>query len=276
MIHDIGIVDTKKIISAINDTYSVDFSGYALTALKRRVLKVMNENNYSSIVDFIHRLENEPQLFEKYLSEGLVDTTEMFRDPSFWRDLRDIHMPELIKAHGNIKVFIPGASSGDDVYSFMILLKESGLTNKVKVLVTGISQIRLETLTNGVSYDMRKMENSDANYKRFSEDGELSNYYIVDNNRAVMDITLLSGVETKKHNLVQDEPIIGNHLILYRNRMIYFNSTTQDKVSQTLFDSLAVGGILCIGIKESIDGAATSRKMHCLNPVEKVYKKRSV
>ena len=129
MINDIGIVDTKKIIAAISDTYSIDFSSLALTAFKRRVLKVMNEHNYSSIVDFIHRIENDRNLFEKYLSEGMIDTTEMFRDPSFWRDLRDIHLPTLYKTHGKINVHIPGVTSGDDVYSFMILLIESGFTN---------------------------------------------------------------------------------------------------------------------------------------------------
>ena len=97
MIHDIGIVDTKKIIAAINDKYDIDFSGYALTSFKRRILKVMNDNNYSSVVDFINRLETDPRLFEKYLSEGLVDTTEMFRS-HLERDLRDVYLPELLKS----------------------------------------------------------------------------------------------------------------------------------------------------------------------------------
>lgn len=275
MINDIGIVDTKKIIAAISDTYSIDFSSLALTAFKRRVLKVMNDHNYSSIVDFIHRIETDPKLFDKYLSEGLVDTTEMFRDPSFWRDLRDIHLPDLLKGHGNLRVMIPGVSSGDEVYSFMILLKETGLTSKVWVLVTSLSQLRLDTLKNGVSYDLRKMENSEANHKRFSGSFELSDYYKVENNKALMDSALLEGVEFKKNSFLHDEPITGQHLILYRNRMIYLNATLQDKIGQKLFDSLITGGILCVGAKESIDAAPFSRKLVCLNPVEKIYKKRS-
>ncbi|HPW65790.1 MAG TPA: CheR family methyltransferase [Salinivirgaceae bacterium] len=276
MIHDIGIVDTKKIIAAINDTYNIDFSGYALTSFKRRILKVINENNYSSVADFINRVETEPKLFEKFLSEGLVDTTEMFRDPSFWRDLRDVYLPELIKVHSNIKVLIPGISSADDVYSLMILLKESNLQDKVKVLATSLSQLRLDDLDGKMSYDVRKMENSEGNYKRFTEDTEISNYYTTESNKVIMDSTLLKGVETKKHNFVQDDPIPGHHLILYRNRMIYLNATTQDRVCQTLFDSLVVGGIFCIGSKENIDGSPISRKLTCLNPLEKIYKKRNV
>jgi len=276
MIHDIGIVDTKKIIATINDTYDIDFSGYALTAFKRRILKIMNENNYSSVVDFISRLETEPKLFERYLSEGLVDTTEMFRDPSFWRDLRDVYLPELIKVHANIKVLMPGLSSADDVYSLMILLRESNLKNKVEVLATSLSQLRLDDLNSNLPYDVRKIENSEGNYKRFTENAELSNYYTIENNKVIMDSTLLEGVETKKHNFVQDDPIPGHHLIIYRNRMIYLNSTTQDRVCQTLFESLAVSGLFCIGSKENIDGSPISRKLICLNPMEKIYKKRSV
>lgn len=273
MIHDIGIVDTKKIIAAINDKYDIDFSGYALTSFKRRILKVMNDNNYSSVVDFINRLETDPRLFEKYLSEGLVDTTEMFRDPSFWRDLRDVYLPELLKAHSNIKVLMPGISSADDVYSLMILIKESNLQDKVKVLATSLSQLRLDDLNNNVSYDIRKMENSEGNYKRFTDSNEISNYCTTEGNRVIMDRTLLEGVETKKHNFVQDDPIPGHHLILYRNRMIYLNATTQDTVCQTLFDSLVIGGIFCIGSKENIDSSPISRKLTCLNQIEKIYKK---
>lgn len=274
MIHDIGIVDTKKIISAINEAYAVDFSGYALTAFKRRVLKVMNDNNYSSIVDFIHRMSNDPKLFEKYLSEGLVDTTEMFRDPSFWRDLRDIYIPDLVKTHGTIRVLIPGVTSGDEVYSFMILLREAGFINKVKILATGLSQIRLDNIQKGYSYDMRKIEISEANYKRFSDSVDFSNYYKVDNNKVIMQAKIVEGLETKKYSFVQSSPMSGYHLILYRNRMIYLNATLQDKVSQNLFDSLVIGGILCFGAKEYIDNAPFARKLAVLNQVEKVYKKR--
>ena len=275
MINDIGIVDTKKIISAISETYSIDLSSLALTAFKRRVLKVMNDHNYSSIVDFIHRLETDPRLFEKYLSEGLVDTTEMFRDPSFWRDLRDLHLPELYKTFGTIKVHIPGVSSGDEVFSFMILLKEAGFLNKTKVLVSSLSQLRLDSIRAGAMYDIRKMENSEANHKRFSGSFELSDYYKVENNKAVMNVDLLEGVEFKKYSYLLDEAITGQHLILYRNRMIYLNATLQDKIGQKLFDSIVAGGILCIGAKESIEVAPFSKKLTCLNPVEKIFKKRS-
>ncbi len=274
MITDIGIVDTKKIIATIAENYGIDFSNLALTAFKRRLIKVMNDYNFSSVVDFIHKIETDPRLFEKYLSEGMVDTTEMFRDPSFWRELRDIYIPELIKTFGNIRVHIPGVSSGDEVYSLMILLKETKLNDKVSVLVSSLSQLRLDAIRNGASYDLRKMENSDANYKRLNENGELSNYYRTENNKVVLDASLVAGVEFLKGSYIKDLNEKGFHLVLYRNRMIYMNSTLQDQVVQKLFDSLVVGGILCIGAKENIETSPEAKKMLCLNPNEKVYKKR--
>ncbi|MDD2563973.1 MAG: hypothetical protein PHU27_07155 [Salinivirgaceae bacterium] len=275
MINDIGIVDTKKIIAAINDAYSIDFSSLALTAFKRRVLKVMNDHNYSSIVDFIHRLENDAQLFGKYLSEGMIDTTEMFRDPSFWRDLRDVHLPNLFKTYGKINVHIPGVTSGDDVYSFVILLKESGFLNKTKIIVSSLSQLRLDAIKNGAIYDIRKMENSEANHKRFSGSFELSDYYSIESNKAIMNSELVENIEFKKYSYLQDSPLTGQHLILYRNKMIYCNATLQDKIGQKLFDSLLTGGILCVGSRENIETGPFARKLLTLNSVEKIYKKRT-
>ncbi|HON18448.1 MAG TPA: CheR family methyltransferase [Salinivirgaceae bacterium] len=275
MINDIGIVDTKKIIATVAETYSLDLSNLALTALKRRILKVLNDYNYTSVVDFVHKIETDPRLFEKYLSDGMVDTTEMFRDPSFWRDLRDIHLPELIKTFNNIKVHIPGISSGDEVYSLMILLKEAKLTNRVSVTVSSLSQLRLDALKAGAQYDFRKMENSDANYKRFNEAAELSNYYKTENNKVIMDASLVDSVEIIKGSYLKDLDLSGFHLVIYPNRMIYFNSTLQDKVVEKLVDSLVVGGLLCVGVKENIEGAVSAKKLLCLNTNEKIYKKRT-
>lgn len=274
MIYDIGIVDTKKVISAINEVYQIDFSNFALTAFKRRLLYVLNENNYTSIVDFISNIENNQLLFDQYLSQGLIDTTEMFRDPSCWRDLRDKYLKDLAK-NKELKVLIPGVTSGDDLYTLLIVLKEEGLLNDVKIVATSLSEIRINQIIHGGMYDQKKIEIGEANYKRFSDRGSLSDYYSMEGTKVKMNSDLLKNVEFKKYSFLSDAPISGFQLVLYRNRLIYYNPTQQEVVVDKLMKSLQVGGLICIGSKESIESSACYTKLTVLNEEEKIYKKRT-
>lgn len=274
MIYDIGIVDTKKVISVIKEVYDIDFSGFALTAFKRRLLYVMNENNYSSIVDFISNIENNQLLFEKYLSQGLIDTTEMFRDPSSWRELRDKHLTDLYK-NREFKVLIPGVTSGDDLFTLLILLKEADMFKHAKVLATSISDLRLEQIKKGGLYDLKKMEIGEANYKRFSDTSSLSAYYTVEGVKAKMNSDLLENVELKKYSFLTEEALKGYHLTIYRNKLIYYNPSLQDKIIEKLIKSTLLGGIMCVGSKESLENTSYFSKLNTLNKEEKIFKKRS-
>jgi len=274
MIYDIGIVDTKKVIGAIKEVYGIDFSGFALTALKRRLLFVMNENNYSSIVDFISNIENNQLLFEKYLSQGLIDTTEMFRDPSSWRELRDKYLPDLYK-NREFKILVPGVTSGDDLFTLLILLKEAGILTDAKVVATSLSELRLEQIKNGGLFDLKKIEIGEANYKRFTDTSSLSAYYSVEGVKARMNSDLLENVELKKYSFLTDEALKGFHLVIYRNRMIYFNPSLQDAVTDKLIRSTLLGGIISIGSKESLETTSYMSKLNVLNKEEKIYKKRA-
>jgi len=274
MIQDIGIIDTKKIISSIKEFHNFDFSDYSLTTFKRRVVKVANLLNYTNIADFISQIENEA-VFNKIIDEISIDTTEMFRDPPMWREIRDKFIPELYKDR-NFKVWFPEISSGDEVFSLAIVLKEAGLLDKTKIIVTGMSQRKLDMIKNGGQYEVKKIESNEANYKRYSDQFELSNYYKIQNNKIQFDDSLLKGVEFQKHNLLNDKTPGSFRMIIYQNKMIYYNQTLQDKLASKIVDSLMPGGILFIGNKETLDTSGVNKKLILVNPEEKIYKKRVI
>jgi chemotaxis protein methyltransferase CheR len=274
MIYDIGIVDTKKVIAAIKEIYNLDFTNFALTAFKRRLLYVLNENNYSSIVDFISNIENNQLLFEQYLSQGLIDTTELFRDPSCWRDLRDKYIKDLYK-NRDFKILVPGISSGDDLYTLLILLKEEGMLDHAKVTALSLSDIRIRQVQNGGLYDMKKIEIGEANYKRFSDKASLSEYYTLEGTKAKMHEELLKNVTFNKYSFLQEEALQGFHLVLYRNRLIYLNPNLQDTLVAKLVKSTLLGGIVCVGGKETLEISSSFAKLTTLNAEERIYKKRS-
>ncbi|NOZ47950.1 MAG: hypothetical protein GXO79_14405 [Chlorobi bacterium] len=274
MIQELGIIDTKKIISAIQEYHNFDFSNYSLTTFKRRILKVVNQLGFLNIADFISNL-NDIQLFEKIINEITIDTTEMFRDPPVWRELRDKYLPELYK-NRDFKIWFPEISSGDEIFSLAIVLKEIGLLNNTKILVTGLSNKKINLIKNGGVFDIKKMEISEANYKRYSGKFQLSNYYKLQNNKIIFNSDLIKGIVFKQQNLINDKSPGNFRMIIYRNKLLYFNISLQDKVVTKILNSLMPGGLLFIGNKETLESTSVYNKFSELNPLEKIYKKRVI
>jgi chemotaxis protein methyltransferase CheR len=275
MISNLGIVDTKKIIAAIKDNYGVDFIDYTLTTLKNRFNKVLSFYNINSVEDFIEQINfNNININELY-DLMMIDTTEMFRDPSLWRELREKYLPEINKSIGS-KIWMAGVSSGEELYSLMIILKELELANPIKVVASCPSLIRIDRIKKGNICDVKKMEVGEANYTRLSGKYSLSKYYSVKANKVEMDTSLLKDVEIDNINISQERPNKLYRLIIFRNVLIRYNQPLYEKTIRKLVDSLVVGGYLIIGNKETLEYSEIGKKMQLVNEVEKIYKKRVI
>lgn len=273
MIQEIGIVDSKKIISVVNEKYGHDFSNYAPTSFKRRLIQYINNNNFNSIKDFILRLEEDYRTFESLYEEIFIDETEMFRDPSLWRELREKYFPELI-GNRDLKIWIVGSTTGDDLYTIAIVLSEIGMLNNVKILASVPTEKKIEQITAGGGFDLKKMEISEANYLRFFGKLNFSNYYKIQNNRAYIDTNLIKNVEFRKSSVVDDMSQTTYKLVFCRNQLIYFNNNMHETIAGRLYDSLMPGGYLVLGSKESLENTSIGKKLNVVNKVEKIYKRR--
>lgn len=273
MIQEIGIVDSKKAISIINEKYNYDYSSYAPTAFKRRLLKYINAHNFTNIKDFLLRLEEDERVFEQLFEESLIEETEMFRDPSLWRELREKYLPELI-GNRDLKIWIANSVSGDELFTIAIVLKEIGLLNNVKLIVSVPSDKRIEQIKKGGGYDLKKMEIGEANYLRFFGKFSFSNYYKLENNKAFLNADLLKNVEFKRHNVISDEVFSTFKLVFCRNHLIYCNPNLHERLSNKLYNGLMPGGYLVLGSKESLSGMNVEKKLNLVNNVEKIYKRR--
>lgn len=271
---ELGIVDIREIIRTVKSVHDYDFSNYALTSLKQRLERVMNNYGMASADSLIKKITHEPAFFDVFLYEISVSSTEMFRDPSLWRWLREVYFPEALdKNIGKFKIWLPDCVSGGELYSLAILMSEMGLTDKVQITATYISDKVLEILKNG-SYDTKKLEVSEENYKRANGARELSAYYRTDKTGIVRNTSLLANVELRKLNINFDNAPQNIKLILFRNHLIYYNPTQQEKVLQMLHGSLSVSGHLVLGIRERISGISASREFEIINETESVYRKR--
>jgi chemotaxis protein methyltransferase CheR len=271
---ELGIVDIREIIRSIKSVYNYDFSNYALTSLKQRLERLMGIHGIGSTDSLMKKINNEPAFFDTLLYELAVPSTEMFRDPSLWRWLREEFFPEVLEKNiGKFKIWLPACVSGAELFSLVILLSEMGLSDKVQITATYTSDKVAEILKGG-SYDLKKLEVSQENYKRFNGSKELSAYYKTEKNSIIRDSSLIANVEFKKLNINFDNAPQNIKLILFRNNLIYYNPTHQERILQMLHASLSASGHLVLGIRERISAISSSREFEIVNEAESVYRKR--
>lgn len=272
MMQDIEISDLRRITETIREQYNYDFTNYAMSSFKRRILRIMELYKFSSVDLLIKRLKEDRIFFEEFLAELTVNVTEMFRDPSFWRELRDHIIPNILLNHNTINIWHAGCSSGEEVFSMAIMLKEMGILDRSKIIATDIDKVILQKAKQGI-YPLKNMELNEKNYIRYQGTSSLYKYFKDENGRAVMDKSLVDNVSFREHDLVQGIVFNKFDLILCRNVMIYFNQTLQNQVLKKLHESLFKYGYLIIGSKESLIWCEIANKFIVVNNEEKIYKK---
>lgn len=271
--YEIGIVDTRRVVQIIYDLFGFDLKDFSLTSLKRRLDHVIAHFNLSDADGLIKMLKLETLFFEEFLREFLVEDTELFRDPSLWRILRDSIIPGLLGCNGTLKILLPAVSSAEELVSLTILLRENGWEKETQVFASAFSDSIIKKVKEGV-FDMKKFEVSDSNYQKLPGKSELCKYIRISGTSGFLDHSLFERVHFVRHDHAFKDMPKGMRLILFRNKLIYFSPGMEDRVLGVLFQSLMPGGYLVTGNKETISRATIDYGFNLVDKSESIYKKR--
>ena len=273
--YEIGIVETRNVIKTLLDTYGYDFRDFALTSFKRRLEDVIMKNGLRDSEGLINRLQSNKDFFEHFLKDITPETTEMFRDPSLWRSLREDIIPAIVKSSSKLKIWVAAFDSGEEIYSLCILLKEMDLLDKFQITASTISDEVTKKIKSG-RLDIKQLEVNEANYDRSNGTKRYADYHtIASNNGAIIiDSSLVSDVTFVKQDTLFSNAPSGMRLVLFRNQLIYFNQILQDKALNAIHNSLAPGGYLALGAKETLENTNSNNKFTVINDAEKIYRKK--
>ncbi|MDY0254291.1 MAG: CheR family methyltransferase [Tenuifilaceae bacterium] len=257
--------DLQYFVTTLKNSSKYDFSEYSDKSLKRRLQKVLTDFNLD-ITGLIAAIKNKPEFTEKIVREITVNTTELFRDPQVWHTLRSRILPRF-KNNKNINIWHAGCSTGQEVYSMMILLNEMEMLDKAKIFASDLNTDVLEAAKKGeykYRFNIGYLDNFDKvikqnplNYEEFN-DVPYEKYFDIDKSRDT--ITMKKQLTEKpifrKHDLVKDGNLFFAKfdLILCRNVIIYFNYSLQNKVFELFHENLYNKGILLLGMHETILG----------------------
>ena len=153
------------------------------------------------------------------------------------------------------------------------LLDESNILNRSVIHGTDLNSDVLKVAKNG-AYPLKNIEEWEQNYRSSGGQSEFSNYYAEHFGSAKFKEEFRQRLSLSKHNLVSDGPIGTFDLIMCRNVLIYFQKPLQSKVIRLFKNSLATGGYLCLGAKESLLFAHDSGAFETVDAKEKIYRKK--
>ena len=264
-------IELKMLMEAIYLKYSYDFRDYTHASQKRRVLHAMREMGCATISALQERVLHQPKAFSELLQYLTIPVTEMFRDPGYYAALREQVIP-VLSTYPSLKIWVAGCSTGEEVFSLAILLKEEGLLERSMIYATDINPQSLEKARKGV-FPLESMRSYTQNYQLAGGRRAFSDYYTAAYNAALFDKSLCENVTFADHSLATDTVFAETQLISCRNVMIYFKKKLQERALGLFHESLCHRGFLGLGSKESIDFSSYARHFEPIVKRERIFRK---
>jgi two-component system, chemotaxis family, CheB/CheR fusion protein len=239
-----------EIYGLLRNQIGHDFSGYKTKTFLRRVVRRMQVTQHTTIDGYVERLRQEPQEVNALFRDLLINVTNFFRDSDAFESLATSIVPKLFEgrdADDTVRVWVPGCSTGEEVFSIAILLREYmdklSAIPRVQIFATDIDERALtvaraarypEALLDSVSLERRK--------RFFLLDG--GSYVLT---KDVRDLCIFS-----PHSVIRDPPFSRIDLVSCRNLLIYLAADAQSQVIPTFHYALRPDGYLFLGSAENI------------------------
>ena len=270
--------DMDALFGMVREATGVDFAHYKQSTLQRRIKRRMVLHRLHRLKDYIRFIKSNPAEIDELYRDILIHVTGFFRDEPAFEALRKTVFPPIMqarKAEDPIRIWVPGCSTGEEVYSLAILLLEfmwdhasrhpvSAIPPKnVQIFATDISDTSLDRARNGLYSESAVAQMSQERLKRFF--ARLDGGYQI--NKSIREMCIFA-----KQNIAKDPPFSSLDLISCRNLLIYLGPILQKRVVPTLHYALKPNGYLMLGSSESL--GAFSDHFALVDKKFKIYQKK--
>jgi two-component system CheB/CheR fusion protein len=264
--------DLRRVLALVWAVSHVDFSAYKQSTLRRRILRRMVLHKLDKLRHYVKFLEQNPAEVKALYQDLVINVTSFFRDPEVFEALKEEIFPSILAGKSPdtpLRVWIPGCSTGEEVYSLAIAILEAlgdkSASVPIQLFGTDISEMAVDKARAGIYPENIEADVSPERLRRFFIKGE-AGYQV---SKPIRDLCIFA-----RQNVFKDPPFSNLDLISCRNVLIYFGPELQKKVLPMFHYALNPNGFLLLGNSESIgafaDLFALAHKRH------KIYSKKSV
>ena len=242
--------DLDKVCLILRSSVGVDFRLYKQATVRRRIARRMALQKIASLNKYSQILKQNLEEARALADDIFIHVTSFFRDPECFQALRkDVLSKFRIKrpAGEAVRIWVPGCSTGEEVYSIAMLLfeelGEQANRTKIQIFGTDIQERSVERARAGIYTESAVAGVSRARLKRFFLAAD-HGYQI---QKFVRDVCVFA-----RHDLAKDPPFSRLDLISCRNVLIYMGQALQKRVLSIFQYALKPGGFLFLGNSESI------------------------
>ncbi|MBO6937101.1 MAG: protein-glutamate O-methyltransferase CheR [Deltaproteobacteria bacterium] len=270
---EIEALEIELLLEGLARRHGYDFRRYTPAHLRRQIRSVLLQERLKTVSQLQDRLLHHPEWLPRFVARLSIGVTGMFRDPYFYRRIREEVVP-LLRTYPFVRIWVAGCSTGEEAYSLAIVLAEEGLLGRARLYGTDLSDVVLARARRGV-VPLTSMRAYTEAYQAAGGGEDFSRYYVADHRNARLVAELRESVVFFQHNLVSDDVFNEFQLVLCRNVMIYFERPLRDRVHDLLHRSLVPFGVLGLGMRESIDFTPLASEYGPLAPRARLYRRRS-
>ncbi len=262
----------KKIFSLIRARTGHDFATYKKNTLKRRINRRMGMNFINKNEQYIHFLQENPNEVDKLFQEFLIGVTSFFRDIKAYDALKTDILPDILSKmedNSTFRVWVPGCSTGEEVYSLAIIIKEviERMPQKINLQLFGtdINEFSIEKARMGLYPESIARDVGEERLKKyFTQEGHFFRTH-----KEIRESAIFS-----TQNVLGDPPFSRLNMLSCRNLLIYFDSDAQKKIMPLFHYTLQKDGILFLGTSETIGNF--THLFHPLDNPYKIFKRKEV
>lgn len=266
----ISLAETRNIIQSVRKLFEYDLSVYSPANLQQ----LLSDYIYSKGILFpdvlISRMIDYPDVFDELLHWVEVPDSEMFRNPEVWALLQKKILPSLVRGGNVPKIWFPSCSTGEELFSLVILAMEGGFRDKIELMASSISVQRLKEARRGI-FKGNSLDISKENYTHSGGRIELEHYIERIDSVIVRKMHVRENIKfIQQGNLPKKREEVLD-MIVFKNRLIYYTPETRIRVLKDLIDSIRPFGYLILGYKEVIKDEDLLTRVSLVYEEEKIY-----
>lgn len=261
-------------LSFIKDNFGLELSWYNRNSLQRRLQKVIRQFRLPDLRALQMLLVRDEKFFQSFVDQFTVQVTELFREPLSLLELRK-EVLAFYRNKSKLQILQVGASTGEELSSLCILLKEQGILDDTRITSTDISMSALEKAKRPCISKARIKE-AEMNYQKSGGHGHLGDYYQSTSSLCFFHESLYSNVEYKLFDITKDELGQKFDIILCRNLLIYFQVDQQHQILDRLLRHLNPGGFLILGEQESVSFYHNHENLQIVSSSQKIFRQNLI
>lgn len=262
--------ELSDFVESVSSLTGIDFRRYQRAALWRRVQPRLAQESVLTLAQLLDKAAQDPACLARLHADLTLHVTALFRDPSFFMQVRQ-HLG-VLATYPRSRLWVAGCSTGLEVYSYLILLREAGLLGRCHVYATDVSAQVLQQAMTG-RMDVNLLPDYERCYRESGGQGQLLDHCLYQEGELSLDPALLDGVVFHVHNLLTDASFNEFQFISCRNVTMYFDALGQRMSHELLHQSLSPFGYLGLGIGESLLHSPHQRDYQAVSQSDALYRR---